>query len=75
MSNDLLNLKMSKDIYGDFCNIIDCAQQSAYASVNVILIQRNWLLGKRITDEELNGENRANYGDEIIKELFKSDLV
>ena len=71
MSNDLLNLKMSKDIYGDFCNIIDCAQQSAYASVNVILIQRNWLLGKRITDEELNGENRANYGDEIIKELSK----
>ena len=26
------------------------------------IIQRNWLLGKRIADEELRGENRAEYG-------------
>ena len=33
------------------------------------MVQRNWLLGKRISDEELQGENRAEYGKEIIKRL------
>ena len=38
-------------------------------AVNVAMVQRNWLLGKRIVDEELQGENRAEYGKEIIKRL------
>lgn len=33
------------------------------------MIQRNWLLGKRIADEELQGENRAEYGKEVINRL------
>lgn len=33
------------------------------------MLQRNWLLGKRIADEELQGENRAEYGKEVIKRL------
>lgn len=33
------------------------------------MIQRNWMLGKRITDEELQNGNRAEYGKEIIKKL------
>ncbi len=33
------------------------------------MIQRNWLLGKRIAEEELQGENRATYGKEVIKQL------
>ena len=32
-------------------------------------MQRNWLLGKRIAEEELQGEDRAQYGAEIIKKL------
>ena len=40
------------------------------------MVQRNWLLGKRIADEELQGENRAEYGKEIIKRLadYLTDL-
>ena len=33
--------------------------------------QRNWLLGYRIASEELQGEDRAKYGAEIIKKLAK----
>lgn len=36
-----------------------------------MLIQRNWLLGYRIASEELQGEDRAKYGAEIIKKLAK----
>ncbi|MBR3002928.1 MAG: hypothetical protein IKF38_05160, partial [Clostridia bacterium] len=31
----------------------------------------NWLIGYRIAEEELKGEDRADYGTEIIKKLSK----
>jgi len=51
--------------------IIDASQQQAYQAVNFALIQRNWLIGYRIAEEELNGSNRAEYGMSIIKQLSK----
>ena len=30
------------------------------------MIQRNWLLGKRISEEILQGDERAEYGAEVI---------
>ena len=30
-----------------------------------------WLIGKRIVEEELKGKDRADYGDELIRELAK----
>ena len=35
------------------------------------LVQRNWLIGYRIAEEELQGDNRAEYGASIIKKLAK----
>ena len=46
--------------------IIDAAKSAAYRSVNVALVQRNWLLGKRISEEILKGEGRAEYGKQAI---------
>ena len=37
----------------------------------MILSQRNWLIGYRIAEEELKGENRAEYGANVIKQLSK----
>ena len=51
--------------------IIDSARTKAYAAVNVALVERNWLLGKRIAEEELQGENRAEYGANVIIRLSK----
>ena len=39
--------------------------------INVALVQRNWLLGRRIAEEELRGGDRAEYGLEIIKTLSR----
>ena len=58
-------------VFEDACNIIETAQKVAYSAVNLTLVHRNWLLGKRIADEELNGESRAEYGAEVIKKLSK----
>ena len=59
------------DLLDDARTIIDGARQYAYSAVNVALVQRNWQLGKRITEEILKGDNRAEYGAEVIVRLAK----
>ena len=61
----------TNDIISDMRGIIDAAQESVYNAININLIRRNWLLGYRIAEEEFGGENRAEYGAEIIKKLSK----
>ena len=58
---------VSGDLLTDARTIIDSARQYAYSAVNVPLVQRNWLLGKRISEEELKEDRKDNYGMEIIK--------
>ena len=58
-------------LLNDACNIIEQAQKMAYNVVNETLIKRNWLLGMRIQKEILN-EQRAEYGELIVKTLAKS---
>ena len=75
MSEDKYELvkfvESSRDILQDMRSIIEVARDSAYQAVNAALVQRNWLLGRRIAEEELCGENRAEYGLEIIKKLSR----
>lgn len=55
----------------DAQQIVDQARQHAYTAVNMTLVRRNWLLGKRIHEQELHGEVRAEYGAKIIKRLSR----
>ncbi len=61
----------SGNILNDARAIIDAAQGFARQAVNVALVRRNWLLGRRIAEEELDGEDRAEYGTQVIKRLAK----
>ena len=68
---EILKANNTDDIFKDIQNIIEQTRDYAYQAINVVMVQRNWLLGKRIADEELLGENRAEYGKEVIKQLSK----
>lgn len=68
-NNFMENYKKTDNITKDVQRIIDTAQQQAYRSVDNILVQRNWIIGYRIAQEELNGEERADYGKKIITML------
>lgn len=61
----------TENILQDMHGIIEGVRDRAYQAVNIALVQRNWLLGRRIAEEELHGGNRAEYGLEIIKTLSK----
>lgn len=61
-----IEFNRTDDIVSDMKFIIDSSQKSAYQAINTNLIYRNWLIGYRIAREELNGDNRAKYGGEVI---------
>lgn len=70
--NNIMNIFVkTDDILKDMCGIIESSQKAAYQAVNTNLVRRNWLLGYRIASEEMQGEERAKYGAEIIKKLSK----
>ena len=71
-ANMIINYVQTNDLLADAQQIINTAQQYAFKSVNIAMLQRNWYLGKRISIEILKGENRAEYGTEVIKRLSKS---
>ena len=36
------------------------------------MVEAYWLIGKRIVEEIQQGEHRANYGDQVIKNISKA---
>ena len=69
MANELLKYVKTGSVFEDACIIIETAQKVAYSTVNLTLVHRNWLLGKRIVEEELEGKRTERYGKEIIVSL------
>lgn len=67
----VMGFNSTGDLFEDARGIINSAQKAAYRAVNTALVQRSWLLGYRIAQEELKGETRAEYGAELIKKLSK----
>lgn len=68
MNENLDSIKSTDNIFNDSCLIIDTAKAIAYRAVNVVLVQRNWMLGQRIEQEILQG-SRADYGEQVMKNL------
>ena len=68
-SNIVVGYQETADLLQDAILIIDTTRDVAYRAVNSAMVQRNWLLGHRIDVEILGGEERANYGENVIKNL------
>ena len=52
--------------------IQDALQAQAAHAVNLSLTARNWLVGYYIVEYEQHGEDRAKYGEKLLKNLAKS---
>jgi predicted nuclease of restriction endonuclease-like (RecB) superfamily len=55
----------------DVKKILHQARQQAYTAVNSSMVQAYWLIGRRIVIYEQNGQERAEYGKQIIPTLAK----
>lgn len=69
MEDIITMYKGGGNLLADAKTIIETARSAAYRSVNVALVHRNWLLGKRISEEDLKGAGRAEYGKQVIQKL------
>ena len=69
------NFQKTDNILNDVQNIIEVSQKEAYRSVNTILTQRNWLIGYRIAEEELAGEEANIIFGAVIDESLDEDIV
>lgn len=53
----------------DIKKIVAQARQQAYRAINSAMVEAYWRIGERIVLEEQNGQNRAEYGKEVIKHI------
>ena len=64
-----MNIEIKKDIYEEIKILLNSARNSITSTINSTMAKTYFLIGKRIVEEEQNGEKRAEYGDELIKNL------
>ena len=55
----------------DVRSIINAGRQTAYNAVNGAMVETYWRIGQRIVEEEQKGQQRAEYGKQIVEELAK----
>lgn len=60
-----------KSILTDIKEIINSGRNAAYSAANSIAIMTYWNIGKRIVQEEQQGQARAEYGKQLTKILSK----
>jgi predicted nuclease of restriction endonuclease-like (RecB) superfamily len=53
----------------DIREILAKARQKAYTAINSSMIEAYWQIGRRIVEQEQQGETRAAYGEQVLKEL------
>ena len=70
--NNLLIHNEEKDFIESLKQIVHSARKMAYASVNYAQVASNWLIGRRIVEEEQAGEVRAKYGKHVIELASKA---
>ncbi|PJA97165.1 MAG: DUF1016 domain-containing protein [Ignavibacteriales bacterium CG_4_9_14_3_um_filter_34_10] len=65
------NKIVSKNLYSDIKIILEKARERSYRTVNFLMVEAYWNIGRLIVEEEFNGKKRADYGSFLIKELSK----
>ncbi len=51
--------------------LLESARKQVARIINTILVETYWKIGKRIVEYEQKGENRADYGEKLLKKLSK----
>ncbi len=58
---------MNSDYIVEIKELLKQASQKAYSAINFAMVDAYWQIGKRIVEEEQQGEKRAEYGKRILE--------
>ena len=61
-----------ESLVGQINQVQDVLQAQAAHAINLSLTARNWLVGCYIVEYEQHGEDRAKYGEKLLKNLAQS---
>ena len=67
MPNKIINI--NGEFIAEIKSLVNKARSMAYAAVNKAMVEAYWNIGRRIVEEEQKGENRAGYGQQLLKQL------
>ena len=62
------------NIRAEIVELLKAARSAAARNVNSIMTATYWEIGRRIVEQELKGEARSNYGEQLL-ELLAKDLT
>ena len=71
MDKNELTFSINQDFFQSISNILEEARRNAKTAVNLSMVYAYYEIGRKIVEEEQNGENRAAYGRQLLKELSK----
>ena len=64
-----MKIEIKKDIYQEIHDLLHNARQNIISNINSTMTKTYFLIGKRIVEEEQDGNKRAEYGKNLIKML------
>ena len=64
-----MKIEIKKDIYQEIHDLLHKARQNIISNINSTMTKTYFLIGKRIVEEEQDGNKRAEYGKKLIKTL------
>ena len=71
MKKSTLPIKNYTQVHADIIKILEAARYTAVRNVNSIMTASYWEVGRRIVENEQEGEERAVYGEALILRLAK----
>ena len=69
-----MKIEIKKDIYQEIHDLLHNARQNIISNINSTMTKTYYLIGKWFVEEEQNGNERAEYGKNLIKELSEKLL-
>ena len=66
-----MDIEIKKDVYAEISSLLKEARKNIVSNINTTMTKTYFLIGKRIVEEEQNGNERATYGKNLIKNLSK----
>jgi predicted nuclease of restriction endonuclease-like (RecB) superfamily len=59
------------EVRAGIIDLLETARTAAARSVNAVMTATYWEIGRRIVESEMRGENRADYGEQLVEQLAK----
>ncbi|MDX2227925.1 MAG: PDDEXK nuclease domain-containing protein [Verrucomicrobiae bacterium] len=60
-----------RQFFADVAELLHAARGKAYHTVNSIMVETYWNIGRRIVEQEQRGKGRADYGEALISRLSR----